>query len=278
MFYGLSYAKKTQIIPTYNNLLTTIFLYAKICPKQVLGLIFNLRTRCKMKLRNPFKGLTKKEWIILSCSLIIVLVSNLLAKNPSIFTVLGTLVGATALIFIARGDFFGQILCILFAILYSITSIQYKYWGEVITYLGMSAPIALVSVITWIKNPYKEDKSVVKIQKLNKRTIIIVFLLTVIVTSAFYFILKAFNTPNLITSTLSITTSFLASTLMLLRSPYYAVAYGLNDVVLIILWIMASITDLGYLPMVACFVTFLFNDTYGFISWSTREKSQAKNL
>jgi nicotinamide mononucleotide transporter PnuC len=142
----------------------------------------------------------------------------------------------------------------------------------------MSAPIALVSVITWIKNPYKEDKSVVKIQKLNKRTIIIVFLLTIIVTSAFYFILKAFNTPNLITSTLSITTSFLASTLMLLRSPYYAVAYGLNDVVLIILWIMASITDLGYLPMVACFVTFLFNDTYGFISWSTREKSQAKNL
>jgi nicotinamide mononucleotide transporter PnuC len=231
-----------------------------------------------MKLRNPFKGLTKKEWIILSCSLIIVSVSNLLAKNPSIFTVLGTLVGATALIFIARGDFFGQILCILFAILYSITSIQYKYWGEVITYLGMSAPIALVSVITWIKNPYKEDKSVVKIQKLNKRTIIIVFLLTAIVTSAFYFILKAFNTPNLITSTLSITTSFLASTLMLLRSPYYAVAYGLNDVVLIILWIMASITDLGYLPMVACFVTFLFNDTYGFISWSTREKSQAKNL
>jgi nicotinamide mononucleotide transporter PnuC len=142
----------------------------------------------------------------------------------------------------------------------------------------MSAPIALVSVITWIKNPYKEYKSVVKIQKLNKRTIIIVFLLTAIVTSAFYFILKAFNTPNLITSTLSITTSFLASTLMLLRSPYYAVAYGLNDVVLIILWIMASITDLGYLPMVACFVTFLFNDTYGFISWSTREKSQAKNL
>ena len=231
-----------------------------------------------MKIRNPFKGLTKKEWIILTTSLIIVLVSNLLAKDPSFFTVLATLVGASALIFIARGDFFGQILCIIFAILYSITSIQYRYWGEVITYLGMSAPIALVSVITWIKNPYKEEKAVVKIQKLSKRTICIVLLLTAIVTSAFYFILKAFNTPNLLISTLSITTSFLASTLMLLRSPYYAVIYGLNDVVLIILWIMASITDLGYLPMVACFVTFLLNDTYGFISWRKREKLQAKNL
>ena len=230
------------------------------------------------KFRNPFKELEKHEWVILITSLLIVIVSNLLAKDPSIFTILGTLIGAISLIFIARGDFFGQILCIIFAVLYSLTSLQYRYWGEIITYLGMSAPIALVSAIEWIKNPYKDSKAEVKISKMTRRKWLILTLLTALVTSVFYFILKAFNTPNLLVSTLSVTTSFSASMLMFMRSPYYAVMYGLNDIVLIVLWVMASVNDLGYLPMVACFIAFLINDAYGFISWTIREKCQALNM
>ena len=74
------------------------------------------------------------------------------------------------------------------------------------------------------------------------------WLLALVVTVLFYFILKALNTANLFFSTLSITTSFVASYLTFLRSPYYAIGYSANDVVLIILWILASVEDISYLP------------------------------
>ena len=100
------------------------------------------------------------------------------------------------------------------------------------------------------------------------------WLLALLVTVLFYFILKVLNTANLFFSTLSITTSFVASYLTFLRSPYYALGYSANDVVLIILWILASVEDISYLPMVACFIMFLFNDLYGFYNWRRMQKRQ----
>ena len=94
----------------------------------------------------------------------------------------------------------------------------------------------------------------------------------------FYFILKALGNANLLFSTISVTTSFLASYMTFMRSPYYAIGYSANDIVLIILWIMASIENISYLPMIACFVMFLANDLYGFINWRKMEKRQKDDL
>ena len=73
---------------------------------------------------------------------------------------------------------------------------------------------------------------------------------------------------------MSITTSFLACYLTYLRSPYYALGYSANDIVLIILWILASIKDPANIPMIFCFVMFLVNDVYGFINWKRMSKRQ----
>ena len=93
----------------------------------------------------------------------------------------------------------------------------------------------------------------------------------------FFFILQALGTPNLAVSTISIATSFLASYLMLFRNSYYALAYAANDIVLIVLWILASLTQISYVPMVICFSIFLLNDIYGFFSWKLREKRQKQS-
>jgi len=225
-------------------------------------------------LYNPFKLLKRREWFLYLASLVIVLASNFVGGVPDLVNLIGTAVGVTALIFIARGDVWGQALSVLFGILYSITSLRYHYYGEMITYLGMTAPIALMSVITWLKNPYKEGEHEVKISRLTKRQAVLMVILTAAVTVAFYFILKAFHTANLIVSTVSIATSFLASYLMLFRNSYYAIAYAANDLVLITLWVMATLEDLSFLPMILCFVMFFINDLYGFISWKQREKAQ----
>ncbi|MBO5270667.1 MAG: nicotinamide mononucleotide transporter, partial [Clostridia bacterium] len=84
----------------------------------------------------------------------------------------------------------------------------------------------------------------------------------------------ALHTENLLISTISVTTSFFAASLVFLRSPYYALAYAANDVVLIVMWIMASVEDISYLPMILCFVMFLLNDLYGFVNWRRMEKRQ----
>ena len=102
------------------------------------------------------------------------------------------------------------------------------------------------------------------------------WLATTVITVVFYFILEHFGTTNIIPSTVSVTTSFIAVYLTFRRSPYFALAYASNDIVLIVLWIMASITDVRYISVVVCFVAFLFNDIYGFISWQKMKKRQTE--
>ena len=99
-------------------------------------------------------------------------------------------------------------------------------------------------------------------------------MLTILVTILFHFILKGFDTNNIELSTISITTSFIAVYLTFRRSAYFALAYALNDIVLIILWILATLTDITYLSVVICFLMFLVNDIYGFINWTKMHKRQ----
>lgn len=222
----------------------------------------------------PFKSLSKREWIIYAVSLAIVIVSNVLVKDIDWLKMITTIVGATALIFIAKGNVWGQMLSVLFCLLYACISYLYKYYGEMITYLAMSFPISLVSVFTWIKNPYKKGENVVKICKLSLKEVAFMMCVAIIISAGFYFVLKELNTPNLIVSTVSIATSFCATYLMMRRNSYYALSYAINDLVLILLWSFATLEDVAYLNVVACFVMFFINDLYGFISWKSREREQ----
>lgn len=222
--------------------------------------------------------LNKTEFVIWLLSVITIAVSFLLVSEKDYLTLTASLIGVTALIFVAKGEVLGQILTVVFSIFYGVISFKFRYFGELITYVGMTAPIALMSAVTWLKNPYKKGESEVKIAKLTKGKIILMIVLTAVTTFVFYFILRYFNTANLFFSTVSVATSFSASYLMLFRSPYYAVAYAANDVVLIILWVLASVTNIKYVPMVICFAIFLVNDLFGFISWQKRKKQQRNTV
>lgn len=145
-----------------------------------------------------------------------------------------------------------------------------------ITYLGMTMPIAIFALISWICNPYKGNRAEVKINSISRKELLLVLLVSFIATIVFYCILKYFNTVNIIPSTISVTTSFLAAYLTFRRSPYFALMYALNDVVLIVLWILASISDIHYVSVIICFIAFFFNDIYGFINWKKIKKRQCE--
>ena len=188
-------------------------------------------------------------------------------------SLIASLIGVTALIFVAKGHVLGQVLTIVFAVFYGVISWAFRYYGEVITYLCMTAPMALVALVTWLRNPYKNSAEVT-VNRLTPRQWAVMLMATLLTTAAFYFILRAMGNAALAVSTLSITTSFLASYLTAMRSPYYALAYAANDLVLIVLWVIAAISDISSVPMVACFVMFFLNDMYGFINWRRMEKRQ----
>ena len=215
--------------------------------------------------------------ITLWCSSIaLILIFFIAFDQANYLTLIASLIGVTSLIFNAKGNPFGQLLMVIFSLLYGIISYTFSYYGEMITYLGMTMPMAVFALISWLRNPYKGNRAEVKVNSIGKVEQSFMWLATIAVTVAFYFILEHFGTANIIPSTLSVTTSFLAVYLTFRRSPYFALAYAANDIVLIVLWVMASITDVRYLSGVVCCVAFLFNDIYGFISWQRMKKRQSR--
>ena len=230
----------------------------------------------KKLLVDPFLRLTHFERRLWLVSLLCAAASYVLSPARDALTLLASLVGLTSLILNARGDVLGQILMVVFSVIYGVISYSFRYYGEMITYLGMTAPIAAAAVVSWIRHPFKGTAEVA-VQRIGKKAWLILLLLTVVTTWVFYYILCAFDTANLLMSTVSVTTSFIGASLTFLRSPYYALGYAANDVVLIILWILASIENPAYLPMILCFLMFLVNDLYGYIAWKRMQKRQSEN-
>ncbi len=218
-----------------------------------------------------FKKITNyfsKTEIVLWCSSVSLIILSFYAfDRENHMTLTASLIGVTSLILSAKGNPIGQLMMIFFSLLYGMISFSFAYYGEMITYLGMVMPMAVFALISWLKNPYQGNRAEVKVNTISRTEIYFLWILTAIITVLFYFILAHLHTANLLPSTISVTTSFIAAYLTFRRSPYFAIAYACNDIVLIVLWVLASICDVKYMSVVACFCVFLVNDMYGFISW-----------
>lgn len=217
---------------------------------------------------------TKGEKLLWFISSMLIIISFFIFDRENYLTLAASLIGVTSLIFNAKGNPVGQFLIIIFGIIYAVISFTYSYYGEIITYLGMTGPMSVFALVSWLRNPYNGNRAEVKINSIKRKEIALMIILTAMVTAVFYFVLSAFHTANLIPSTISVTTSFLAVYLTFRRSAYFALAYAANDIVLIILWILATLSDVSYLSVVICFVMFLVNDIYGFINWSRMQDRQ----
>ena len=217
---------------------------------------------------------TNGELTLWGGSTALIVTSFLAFDRSSYMTLAASMIGAASLIFNAKGNPIGQALMILFSLLYGVISYSYSYFGEMITYLGMTAPMALFALISWLRNPYRGNHAEVAVNRIRAPEFWGMAVLTAVVTFGFYFILDRFDTANIIPSTLSVATSFAAVYLTFRRSPWFALAYAANDVVLILLWALAAMEERSYLSVLICFVMFLVNDLYGFISWRRMAQRQ----
>lgn len=223
------------------------------------------------KLWNYFSG---AEVILWFSSVMAVVISFLVFSKDGYITLAASLIGVTAIMVNAKGNPTGQAMMIIFSLLYGIISYKCSYYGEMITYLGMTAPMAVVALVSWLKNPYGNGREV-RVNRIKSTEVALMVLIGTAVTIIFYFILKFFHTANLAVSTFSVLTSFVAVYLTFRRSAFFSLAYALNDIVLIILWGIAAVKDVSYISVTVCFVMFFINDIYGYMSWCRMEKRQA---
>jgi len=218
-----------------------------------------------------FSKFEKGLWIT---SVFLIVVSFCVFDRSNFLTLVASIIGVTSILLNAKGNPLGQLLMVIFSVVYGYISFTCAYYGEMATYLGMTMPMALFALVAWLRHPFMGNKSEVEVNHIGRGEVCFMFILAVIVSIVFYYILLYFNTANIYPSTLSVTTSFVAVYLTFRRSPYFSLAYAANDVVLIVLWVLVSITDLKYISVVVCFVAFLLNDVYAYVSWKRMELRQ----
>ena len=79
------------------------------------------------RLRNYF---SPGEWLLWAVSVGLILLSFLIFDRENLLTLAASLIGVTSLIFNAKGNPIGQVLMILFSLLYGWISWSFAYYGE----------------------------------------------------------------------------------------------------------------------------------------------------
>lgn len=121
-------------------------------------------------MNNPIKSLTRREWCLWLASLAVVLIANQITPELDPLTMTAALVGVTSLVFAAKGNVWSQVLMIVFSILYGVISFRFHYWGEMITYLGMTLPMAVWSTVTWLKTRRRKTAARSRSRRLRAAT------------------------------------------------------------------------------------------------------------
>lgn len=75
-----------------------------------------------MKFSGLFRSFTKFEWFLWLGSLVTVVCAYAFSSDGELLSLVASLVGVTALIFVAKGKVLGQVLCVVFSVFYGIVS------------------------------------------------------------------------------------------------------------------------------------------------------------
>ena len=101
-----------------------------------------------MRLKNIVNYFSRTEIVLWCCSVALIVLSFCIFDRESYLTLAASLIGVTSLIFNAKGNPFGQFLMVVFSLLYGIISFSFSYYGEMITYIGMTMPMAVFALIS----------------------------------------------------------------------------------------------------------------------------------
>ena len=181
----------------------------------------------------------------------------------------------TALL-LAKGKYSCYIVGIISTFFYAFVSYSNSYYGEVIIAMCCTLPLMIIGLVNWLR--HQDNTNTVIIKEITKKELVLVLLSQVVMFFGYYYLLKAFNTNNLLVSTFSVVASVIATYLTARRCEHGFIGFIINDLILIILWSIPVINgELNIIPVLICPVLLLINDIYGAYNWR-RIKYNQKTL
>lgn len=219
-----------------------------------------------------FKGWTIFEKLFLFLGTIFAFLLTFLFKGTWIDLGYTLLYFWTALL-LAKGKYACYIIGIISTFFYAYVSYSNSYYGEVIIAMLCTLPLMVIGLINWLK--HQDDTKTVIIKEITKKELIVVLLSQVVMFLGYYYLLKIFNTNNLLVSTFSIVASIIATYLTARRSEYGFIGFIINDLILIVLWSIPVINgESNLIPVLLCPVLLLINDIYGVYNWKRIKNKQ----
>lgn len=226
--------------------------------------------RCQM-----LKDWNKLEKVLLFGSIVLVSLVAVVFKSDMLSTFCSILCIITALL-VAKGKNLGQVFGVIITVVYSIVSFRNGFYGEIIIYVFMMLPMYIIGIVSWMRHRNKKTNTV-EVNTIGKKEWLLVSLISIGAFIGIYFLLKSFDTNELVVSTVSVVASLFAIYLQIRRSRFSFYFYIINDLILIVLWgIPVIVGNLLILPMVFNPAINLINDSYGVYNWKRLEKRQTK--
>lgn len=223
-----------------------------------------------------FKGWNLFEKLFLIIGTITAFVLTFLFKGTWIDLGYTLLYFWTALL-LAKGKYACYIIGIISTFFYAFVSYSNSYYGEVIIAMCCTLPLMIVGLVNWLK--HQDNTNTVVIKEISRKELIIVLFSQAIMFIGYYYLLKVFNTNNLLVSTFSIVASIIATYLTARRSEYGFVGFIINDIILITLWSIPVIGgNTNLIPVLLCPVLLLINDIYGVYNWKKIKNKQKEDL
>ena len=218
------------------------------------------------------KDWTKFEKIFLVLGTVIACILTFVFKGTWIDLGYSLLYFWTALL-LAKGKYSCYIVGIISTFFYAYVSYGNSYYGEVIIAMCCTLPLMIVGLVNWLR--HQDNTNTVIIKEITKKELILVLLSQVVMFFGYYYLLKAFNTSNLLVSTFSVMASIIATYLTARRCEHGFIGFIINDIILIVLWgIPVFNGELNIIPVLICPVLLLINDIYGVYNWKRIKNNQ----
>ena len=223
-------------------------------------------------IKNSIKHVKWYEWTYSAIFLVATIVLAIVFRSPAL-VIVNSIVGIISISIVSKGFFLGAFTNIVSAVIYAALSYVIKYYGEALVGLCITLPMSLARIFLWYKN--RQKGGFIQIAEKTKWQELAVLGSVALASSVgFYFMLKAFNTSNLIFSTISMTLGCVAGYLQLRRYAYNFVIYIINNIICICLWVPVMMGDIANLPTVVSYVMYTGLNFFGIVNWVSLKKKQ----
>ena len=227
------------------------------------------------RLLKYFKFIKWYEYLCISLLLCAVLALGIVFDSDAL-VICNSIFGILAIFLIGKGYILGNIFEILAMVFYCFVAFSNRYYGEIVIN-GILAVAYAINLFFWMRNKYR-NSGIVKINReFNWKEFSVVATLFLGAGVGIYFMLSAFNTANLIFSTISVVLGLFTVYCMIQRSILNYIFGMLSDVICICLWAMVVADgSLNYLPTLVNYVIFVVLNFFGMLNWFKLMKSQMR--